>query len=125
VLAAIDEGDSTEQRLSQEAVSLALMISGHTAQAQLKTAASLVTDLPATMALLQKGKISGRHAEAISQTSWKLPIEPLAALEARVADRAAEQTVPIGRSGCTAWVTAWRSCQCCSTPRWGRRSTPG
>ena len=94
VLAAIDEGDSTAARLSQEAVSLALMVSGRSAQRQLKTAATLTKDLPQTYQLLARGKISGRHAEVIAEASWRLPPEVLPALEARVTPRAPEQTVP-------------------------------
>ena len=93
VLAVIDEGDSTEQRLSQEAVSLALMVPTRTAQHQLKAASTLAKRLPGTLNLLQGGRISARHADAMAEASWRLADDVLPALESKVLGRAAEQTV--------------------------------
>ncbi|MEO6703273.1 MAG: DUF222 domain-containing protein [Jatrophihabitantaceae bacterium] len=92
VLAAIDDGDNSQVRLSQDAVSLVLKMSGRAAQRQLKAARTLVDQLPATMSLLESGRITTRHAELISESSSKLPPDLLPELEARVAGRAAEQT---------------------------------
>ena len=94
VLAVIDEGDSTEQRLSQETVSLALMVPGRAAQNQLQIAATLTRELPGALELLRQGQISGRHADVIAEASWQLPTGLLPELEAQVLDRAPEQTVP-------------------------------
>ncbi|MEO6703075.1 MAG: DUF222 domain-containing protein [Jatrophihabitantaceae bacterium] len=94
VLAVIDEGDSTEQRLSQEAVSLALMVPGRSAEQQLKISRTLVDQLPNTLDLLSSGQISARHAEVIAEASWRLPPELLPRFEQLVTERAGEQTVP-------------------------------
>jgi hypothetical protein len=93
VLAAIEESDPSQQRLSQEMVSLALMIPVRTAQNRLKAAHSLVHELPGTMRLLEHGRISDRHAEAVAQTAWRLPRRLLPALEDRVVGQAPEQTL--------------------------------
>jgi hypothetical protein len=93
-LAAIEATDRSGQNLSQELVSLALRIPLITAQNKLKTAHSLVHDLPVTIKLLEQGRISARHAEAATQMSWRLPPEHLPAFEARIAQRAPDQTLP-------------------------------
>ena len=93
VLAVIEEADTTELGLAQEEVSLALTIPPRTAQARLKTAHSLMRELPATLRLLAAGKITGRHAQLITETSWRLPPEVVARFEARVAERAGQQTL--------------------------------
>jgi hypothetical protein len=93
VLAVIEVADTTELGLAQEEVSLALTIPTRTAQARLKTAHSLVRELPATLRLLAAGKITGRHAQLITETSWRLPAEVVARFEARVAERAGQQTL--------------------------------
>jgi hypothetical protein len=93
-LAAIEDADRSEQNLAQEMVSLALRIPLTTAQNKLKTAHSLVHELPATINLLEQGRISIRHAEAVTQMSWRLAPEHLPALEARIARRAPDQTLP-------------------------------
>ena len=94
VLAAIEDADPSGQGLSQEVVSLALLVPLRTAQNKLKTAHSLVHELPVTMGLLERGRISGRHAEAVVQAGWRLPRELLPALEDRIAEQAPEQTLP-------------------------------
>lgn len=81
VLAEIEDADSTELGLAQEEVSLALNIPPRTAQTRLKTARSLVRELPSTMRLLAAGKITGRHAQLITETSWRLPAEVLGRFE--------------------------------------------
>jgi hypothetical protein len=94
VLAAIEDADPSEQALSQEVVSLALLVPLRTAQNKLKTAHSLVHELPVTMGLLEQGRISGRHAEAVAEAAWRLPRRVLPALEDRIAEQAPEQTLP-------------------------------
>ncbi|HJQ01015.1 MAG TPA: DUF222 domain-containing protein [Jatrophihabitans sp.] len=93
VLAAIEDGDRTELGLAQEEVSLALTVPPRTAQSMLKTAHTLVRQLPATLGLLTAGKISERHARVISEASWRLPTELVAGFEARVTERAGQQTL--------------------------------
>lgn len=94
VLAEIDAADASKLNLGQEAVSLVLKVPLRVAQNRLKTGRSLVGELPKTLQLLQKGKISRRHAELISQASWRLEPELVATFEARVTERAEQQTVP-------------------------------
>jgi uncharacterized protein DUF222/HNH endonuclease len=93
VLAVIEETDTTELGLAQEEVSLALTIPTRTAQTRLKTAHSLVRELPNTLRLLAAGKITGRHAQMITETSWQLPADLAARFEARVIERAGQQTL--------------------------------
>jgi hypothetical protein len=93
VLAEIDAADASKLNLSQEAVSLALKVPVRTAQRMLKTARTLVRELPQTLALLAVGEISGRHAEVITETSWRLDPELVDEFENRVIERAADQTV--------------------------------
>jgi hypothetical protein len=93
VLAEIEGADDTELGLAQEEVSLALNVPPRTAQTRLKTARSLVRELPSTMRLLAAGKITGRHAQLITETSWRLPAEVIGRFEARVAERAGRQTL--------------------------------
>jgi hypothetical protein len=75
-------------------VSLALRVPLNTAQNKLKTAHSLVHELPVTMGLLEQGRISARHADAVAQLAWRLPKQLLPALEDRIAGRAPDQTLP-------------------------------
>jgi hypothetical protein len=93
VLAAIEDADTTVQGLAQEEVALALTIPSRTAQTRLKVARSLVRELPATLRLLATGKITGRHAQLITETSWRLPLDVVARFEARIAERAEQQTL--------------------------------
>ncbi|HJQ02652.1 MAG TPA: DUF222 domain-containing protein [Jatrophihabitans sp.] len=93
VLAVIEDSDSTELGLAQEEVSLALTIPTRTAQTRLKAARSLMRELPATLRLLTAGKITGRHAQLITEASWQLPTEVVARFEARIAERAGQQTL--------------------------------
>ncbi|MDQ2957585.1 MAG: hypothetical protein M3Y42_11540, partial [Actinomycetota bacterium] len=72
VLAEIENADSTKLGLGQEVVSLVLKVPLRAAQARLKTARSLVRELPTTLRLLEQGLISGRHAEVIAEASWRL-----------------------------------------------------
>ncbi|HEV2886463.1 MAG TPA: DUF222 domain-containing protein [Jatrophihabitans sp.] len=94
VLAEIAAADSTSLKLSQEAVSLALMVPVPAAQAKLQTGRTLVRELPKTLHLLGAGAISGRHAEVITEAVWKLDPSLAGAFEDAVTERAAEQTVP-------------------------------
>jgi len=93
VLAVIDAADTSRLGLSQEAVSLALKVPPRTAQRMLKTDQTLVAELPQTLALLARGEITGRHAQLITETAWRLDPGLVGQFEARVTERAADQTV--------------------------------
>jgi hypothetical protein len=72
VLAAIHQSDDSMHGWSQDAVSLALQLSGAAAQKKLKLAATLLSDLPRTLAALSHGDIGARHAERIAEASWRV-----------------------------------------------------
>jgi hypothetical protein len=93
VLAEIDAADTSRLGLAQEAVSLALKVPLPTAQRMLKASRTLVRELPNTLALLAGGEISQRHAQLITETAWRLEPELVDEFEARVTDRAADQTL--------------------------------
>lgn len=92
-LSEIENADSTKLGLSQEVVSLALNVPPRTAQNKLAAARTLLRELPNTFALLHNGRISGRHAQLITEASWALDAEVVAEFEVAVTERAAEQTV--------------------------------
>jgi hypothetical protein len=92
-LSEIENADSTKLGLSQEVVSLALNVPPRTAQNKLAAARTLVRELPNTLALLSNGRISGRHAQLITEASWALDSDVVAEFDAAVTERAAEQTV--------------------------------
>ncbi len=92
VLSEIEAADTSDLGLSQEAVSLALTVPVRTAQTKLKTAGLLARELPGTLALLQAGQISYRHAEVVCEQAWSLPAERVAEFEALALARAADQT---------------------------------
>ena len=73
VLAAIQAGDGSPLGLGQEVVSLALQVPLRTAQARLAQADTLVRELPATLAAVSAGLISGAHAGVLAEAVWRLP----------------------------------------------------
>jgi hypothetical protein len=93
VLAEIDAADGSPLNLSQEAVSLALKVPVLTAQRKLKTARTLVDELPRTLALLAAGEITDRHVQLIAEASWRLDADVIARFDTAVTERAADQTV--------------------------------
>ena len=97
-----DAGDAEARRCARasvcspyavDEVGLALRLSRTTASARLQQAASLVEELPATLAAFERGAIDAWKARAITETSWLLPDGQRAALESRVLGRASEQTL--------------------------------
>lgn len=97
-----DAGDAEARRCARasacspyaaDEVGLALRLSRTTASARLQQAASLVEELPATLAAFERGAIDAWKARTITETSWLLPEGQQAALEARVLGRAPEQTL--------------------------------
>jgi hypothetical protein len=94
---AVDHGDRIDpsgMHWLPEEISCALSIPTHDAQAVLRAAEQLCTRLPATLALLQAGRISARHAHALAEATYALDEEKTARLEQRVLIRAVEQTYP-------------------------------
>jgi hypothetical protein len=92
-LAALDVADSSGRHIVVEEVAAALRLSDSTARGRLKTARTLVEDLPTTLRLLASGRVSWRHAQTIVAASWTLPDDRVAWFEDRVCDRAPDQTV--------------------------------
>ena len=96
ILATIEAADQPEQaagwELAADAVSLTLRISFRAAQSRLKTAHTLVTELPATLDLLAAGRISDSAANVVAETSWQLPPEKVAGFEAAALRHAGSQT---------------------------------
>src|SRR3954454_15176026 len=83
VLAGIKAADDSNLGLGQEGVSLALQVPLRTAQTRLAQAATLVTELPRTLAAVAAGSISAGHASVLAEALWRLPADPTlpAALE--------------------------------------------
>src|SRR6185312_5513534 len=87
LLASMQAFDDTELGLGQETVSLALQLPLRTAQTRLAQAATLVRELPATLAAVADGSISAAHANVLAEAVWRLPADDPAlpaALEAAV-----------------------------------------
>ena len=86
LLAVLAESDSSRLGLVQEEISLALQVPLRTAQAKLAQAATLVSELPATLAAVANGKLSAAHANVLAEAVWRLPADPAlpAALEQAV-----------------------------------------
>ena len=112
VLAVIADADPSPLGLAGEAVSAALRVPLRTAQAQLRSAQTLVGRLPATLSMVEQGAITARHAQVIIEhaalleagmptaqsdaegaADGSVDVELLARFEARVLRRAGEQTV--------------------------------
>jgi hypothetical protein len=93
-LAVIDRADVSTEHWCQEAVMCALRVSATAAQTRLKTARTLTDELPRTLAALESGSISVRHAEVIADASWKLEPDVGTEFESLVLQRAAEQSLP-------------------------------
>ena len=93
VLAEVALGDTSEDTWIKEEVACALGLSPVTAGSKLKNAEQLCTRLPGTLGLLLAGRISELQARAVTEASYVLPDEVLAAFEDRVLKRAPEQTL--------------------------------
>jgi len=95
VLAAIQDCATSELGLDQEAVALALQLPVSTAQTRLAQAATLVRDLPRTVAAVADGAISVGHANVLAEAVWRLPDDPALAV-------ALEEAVlpPVLAAGC-------------------------
>ncbi len=79
--------------LGRDELAAALRLGRGTAQTRMDQARVLLDRLPATLALLESGDISERHAREIAEACKDLSLEQAAAVEARVLPRAPELTV--------------------------------
>ena len=84
-------GDGLE--LGRDELAAALRLGRGTAQTRMDHARVLLDRLPATLALLESGDISERHAREIAEACKELSREQAAVVEARVLPRAPELTV--------------------------------
>jgi len=99
VLAAIETADDTSKHWSQEVIMCTLRISARAAQKKLKLAATLTSDLPATLAMLERGDLGARHAELIAEASWSILPDVTSAFETSVLARAPQQsTAELGKA---------------------------
>jgi hypothetical protein len=88
-----DGSPALDKQWVREDVACALRVPPALAQARLSTASELVTRLPATLALLERGEISLRHATRLVEAVRPLPEATTAEVENRVLARAVHQTV--------------------------------
>ena len=92
LLAAIDAGDSTADGWARESVAAALRVPPASMKTRMSVASDLALRLPATLELLRAGEISQRHAFDLADATRALPVESVSVVEARVLERAPEQT---------------------------------
>ena len=92
LLAAIEAGDSTADGWARESVAAALRVPPASMKSLMAVASDLALRLPATLELLRAGEISQRHAFDLAEATRSLPVESVAVVEARVLERAPEQT---------------------------------
>ena len=92
LLAALDAGDSSRDGFTRDAVAAALRVPPASMRTKMMLARELAERLPDTMALLQCGMISQRHALDLADATRALDADTAAEVEARVLPRAPEQT---------------------------------
>ena len=92
LLAAIEAGDSTADGWARESVAAALRLPPASMKTRMSIASDLARRLPATLELLRSGQISQRHAFDLADATRALPMDSVAVVEARVLERAPEQT---------------------------------
>src|SRR4051812_2323004 len=100
LLAAMAPPDAGEldRELAAVEIGCALRLPPATVTARLQAAGELVHRLPASLALLEAGQISIRHANVLVEAVAPLPDELTARVEARVLKRAPSQTVAAFRA---------------------------
>ena len=91
---AADAVDPSGKNWVREDVACALRLPAGTAAAVLAEAEQLHARLPDTLACLESGQITGRHAAVIAEATSHLDPATAARVQARVLARAARQTVP-------------------------------
>ena len=92
--AAADAVDPSGKNWVREDVACALRLPAGTAAAALAQAEQLHEQLPDTLAALESGQITGRHASVIAEATSPLDPAAAAAVQAQVLTRAPRQTVP-------------------------------
>ena len=92
LLFALDLGDTTVDQFTRDAVAAALRVPPASMKTRMTVASDLAQRLPATLELLRAGEISQRHAFDLADATRALPVESVAVVEARVLERASEQT---------------------------------
>ena len=92
LLSALDLGDTTVDQLTRDAVAAALRVPPASMKTRMTIASDLALRLPATLELLRAGQISQRHAFDLAEATRALPAGSVAVVEARVLERAPEQT---------------------------------
>jgi Domain of unknown function (DUF222)/HNH endonuclease len=88
----LDGDPGLDKQWVREDVACALRIAPALAQARLHAATELVTRLPGTLSLLGRGAITMQHAHRLVDSVRPLPDPTAAQVEARVLDRAPQQT---------------------------------
>ena len=92
LLFALDLGDTTVDQFTRDAVAAALRVPPASMKTRMTVASDLALRLPATLQLLRAGQISQRHAFDLADATRSLPADSVAVVEARVLERAPEQT---------------------------------
>jgi hypothetical protein len=93
LLAAVAAGDRSPEQWCREEVGAALRWSPWFTAVRMNQASVVCASLPATLAALRGGRISGAHAAAVSSAAQELPVGLHAGLEARVVARAGAQSL--------------------------------
>ena len=93
LLAALDASDTSKDGFTRDMVAAAVRVPPGRMRGQMAIASDLVGRLPATLDLLRSGQISARHATELVDATRSLTPETAAVVEARVLERAPEQTV--------------------------------
>ncbi len=93
LLAALDVGDTSKDGFTRDHVAAALRIPPVSMRNRMAAASDLTYRLPATLAALRAGDITLRHATDLAEATRSLTPDSIAAVEAKVLERAAEQTV--------------------------------
>jgi hypothetical protein len=88
-----DGSSAADKEWAREEVALILRLSSSTARAILLTAHDLVTRFPGTLALLETGHLTLRHATRLVEECIAIPDETAARIEARVLPRATDQSL--------------------------------
>ncbi len=101
LLAAISRDDPSNEKWSVQEIAAVLRIAPATAATHVHRAEILTTTLQATLAALRAGDITARHAELLASAVMGLDPDIARAVEERVLDRGAEQTVSQFRASVT------------------------
>ncbi len=101
LLAAISRDDPSNEKWSIQEIAAVLRIAPATAATHVHRAELLTTTLRKTLAALRAGDITARHAELLASAVMSLDADVARAVEERVLDKAAEQTVSQFRASVT------------------------